>query len=95
MTTDLWKLKAEVDEQSQENARKKMELAKKETVMKELQKKLGMVNMEAQVQAKQLQMRKEVMEEANKQIAYLINQIQIQNMTVLLEPRGYEYLVEL
>ena len=72
MTTDLRKLKSVVDEQSQENARLQTKLAKKDTGMKQLQIQLGMVKMEAQAQAKQLQKRKEVMEEANKQIAYLM-----------------------
>ena len=40
-------MKAVVDEQSQENAWLKTELAKKENGMKELQTQLGMVKMEA------------------------------------------------
>ena len=53
----------------------KMELAKKESGMKELQTHLAMVKIEAQVQNNQSLKRKEVMAEANKQIVYLMEQL--------------------
>ena len=53
----------------------KMELAKKESGMKELQTYLGMIKMEAQVQSKQLQKWKEITDTANKKISYLMEQL--------------------
>ena len=53
ITTNLWKLRAEVEERSQENESLKTELAKKESGMKELQTQMAMVKIEVQVQKKQ------------------------------------------
>ena len=75
MTTDLWKLREEVEERNQENERLKTESTKKDSGMKELQTQLAMVKMESQVQNKQLLKHKEVMDEANKQITYLMEQL--------------------
>ena len=69
MTTNLRKLKVVVDEQSRENAQLKTEFAKKKKGMQELQTQLGIIKLQAQMQSKQLQQRKETMAEANKQIA--------------------------
>ena len=55
MITDIWKLKDEEEERSREVEQLKTELAKKESGMTELQTQLGMIKMEDQVQAKQLQ----------------------------------------
>ena len=52
MTTDILKLKEELEDQRKENERMRTELTKKDNGMKELQTQLGMVKMEAQVQAK-------------------------------------------
>ena len=50
MTTDIWKLKAEVEKQHHETEQLKTELAKNERGMTELQTQLGMIKMEDQVQ---------------------------------------------
>ena len=52
--TDIRKLKEELENQQKENEWMRTELTKKDNEMKELQTQLGMVKMEAQVQAKQL-----------------------------------------
>ena len=75
MTTDLRKLRAEVEKLSQENEQMKTELAKKESRIKELQIQLATMKMEAQLQNKPLLKCKEVMDEANKQIIYLMEQL--------------------
>ena len=75
MTMELRKLRAELTDQQTENERVSTELAKKNNGMTELQAQLGRVKMEAQVQLKQLQRRKEVIDEANIQIARLMEQL--------------------
>ena len=72
---DLPKVRAEVEEWSEENDRLKTELARKESGMNELQTQMGMVKMESQVQNKQLQKRKEIMDEAKKKISYLMEEL--------------------
>ena len=49
MTTDIWNLTVEVDEQRKENEWLNTKLSKKEIGIKELQTQLGPVKMEAQV----------------------------------------------
>ena len=75
MTTELQKLKAELADQRTENEQLSTELTKKNNGMTELQAQLGRVKMESQVQVKQLQRRKEVINEANKQITHLMEQV--------------------
>ena len=52
MTTDIRKLKAEVEEERRETEQLKTELAKKESGMTELQTQLGIFKMEVRVQSK-------------------------------------------
>ena len=66
----------DIEEQNREIKQLKMELATKDNGMKELQSQLTMTKMDAQVQYKQLVGRKELMAEANKQIAHLMEQLQ-------------------
>ena len=75
MTTELRKLRAELTDQRTENERLSTKLAKKNNGMTELQAQLGRVKMEAQVQLKQLQQRKEIINEANTQITRLMEQL--------------------
>ena len=65
MTTELRKLRAELTDQWTENERLSTELTKKNNGMTELQAQLERVKMESQVQLKQLQWQKEVINEAN------------------------------
>ena len=79
MTTDLRKLRAELDEwspeieeQNREIEQLKTEIARKDSDMKELQSQLTMAKMESQVQHKQILKRNDVLAEAKKRIAHLM-----------------------
>ena len=84
MNTDIRNLKAKLKEQRKENERMKSELTKKDNGIKELRTQLGLVKTETQVQAQHLQRRKEVMQEANKKIAHLMEQLREQPQKAVL-----------
>ena len=73
MTTDLRKLKAEVDDKTAGTEQLKTELMKKDNALAELQSHLGRVQTESRLQVKQLQWRKELISEANQRITGLLD----------------------
>ena len=65
LTTDVRKLKAEVEVKTAGTEQLKTELAKKDNALAELQSHLGRVQTESRLQVKQLQWRKELISKAN------------------------------